>query len=286
MWKLGSRRSAYVSQLCQAETILAKGPTNAEKRTLKIMNTQSQNPQSREKESPRSSKERTGIHSQKVAIITASTTGIGLAIARRLAEDGAHVVISSRKQDNVEKAVKQLQSENLSVTGITCHAAKEEDRERLVNTALQKYGRIDFLICNAAVNPHVGQILDSTEDQWKKIFDVNVISTFLMAKLVVPHLKKHGSGSIVLISSVGAYIPYEMFGPYCVSKTALLALTKALTPELLAMNIRVNCVVPGFFKTAFSRVLWEEETMKSQVMTHFKFSRWTCTLHRRRGCAI
>ncbi|XP_069086484.1 dehydrogenase/reductase SDR family member 4-like isoform X3 [Pleurodeles waltl] len=239
MWKLGSRRSAYVSQLCQAETILAKGPTNAEKRTLKIMNTQSQNPQSREKESPRSSKERTGIHSQKVAIITASTTGIGLAIARRLAEDGAHVVISSRKQDNVEKAVKQLQSENLSVTGITCHAAKEEDRERLVNT----------------------------------IFDVNVISTFLMAKLVVPHLKKHGSGSIVLISSVGAYIPYEMFGPYCVSKTALLALTKALTPELLAMNIRVNCVVPGFFKTAFSRVLWEEETMKSQVMTHFKFSR-------------
>lgn len=221
----------------------------------------------------RSGKERGGIHNEKVALVTASTSGIGLAIARRLAQEGAHVVVSSRKQENVDKAVKQLQSENLSVTGITCHAANAEDRERLVNTALQKYGGIDILVCNAGVNPHVGQILDSTEDHWKKLFDVNVISTFLMVKLVVPHMKKRGSGSIVLISSIGAYIAYDTIGPYSVSKTALLALTKALTPDLLAMNIRVNCVVPGLFKTDFSGVLWKDEKVNSRVMALHRFSR-------------
>ncbi|KAJ1161048.1 hypothetical protein NDU88_001536 [Pleurodeles waltl] len=230
------------------------------------MNTQSQTGERREMESTRSSQVKGGIHSQKVALVTASSRGIGLAMARRLAQEGAHVVISSRKQENVDKAVKQLQSENLSVTGITCHAAKAEDRERLVNTALQKYGGIDILVCNAGVNPHVGQILDSNEEHWKKLFDVNVISTFLMVKLVVPHMKKRGSGSIVLISSIGAYFVYDTIGPYCVSKTALLALTKALTPDLLAMNIRVNCVVPGLFKTEFSGVLWKEEKVNSRVM--------------------
>ncbi|XP_078538490.1 dehydrogenase/reductase SDR family member 4-like isoform X2 [Lissotriton helveticus] len=203
------------------------------------MNSQSQTGERRKMENTRPSKESGGIHNQKVALVTASTSGIGLAIARRLAQEGAHVVVSSRKQENVDKAVKQLQSENLRVTGITCHAAKAEDRERLVNT----------------------------------LFNVNVISTFLMVKLVVPHMKKRGSGSIVLISSIGAYITYDTIGPYCVSKTALLALTKALTPDLLAMNIRVNCVVPGLFKTDFSGVLWKEEKENSRVMAIHRFSR-------------
>ncbi|XP_017504381.1 dehydrogenase/reductase SDR family member 4 isoform X11 [Manis javanica] len=104
----------------------------------------------------------------KVALVTASTEGIGFAIARRLAQDGAHVVVSSRKQQNVDRAVATLQGEGLSVMGTVCHVGKAEDRERLVATALNLYGGIDILISNAAVSPFFGNLLDATEDVWDK----------------------------------------------------------------------------------------------------------------------
>ncbi|MEJ1280307.1 dehydrogenase/reductase (SDR family) member 4 [Cricetulus griseus] len=104
----------------------------------------------------------------KVALVTASTDGIGFAIARRLAEDGAHVVISSRKQENVNRAVATLQGEGLSVTGIVCHVGKQEDRERLVTTAVKLHHGIDILVSNAAVNPFFGNLLDVTEEVWDK----------------------------------------------------------------------------------------------------------------------
>ncbi|XP_025863351.1 dehydrogenase/reductase SDR family member 4 isoform X2 [Vulpes vulpes] len=104
----------------------------------------------------------------KVALVTASTDGIGFAIARRLAQDGAHVVVSSRKQHNVDRAVAALQGEGLSVTGTVCHVGKAEDRERLVATAVNLHGGIDILISNAAVNPFFGNLMDVTEEMWDK----------------------------------------------------------------------------------------------------------------------
>nr|XP_055218319.1 dehydrogenase/reductase SDR family member 4 isoform X4 [Gorilla gorilla gorilla] len=104
----------------------------------------------------------------KVALVTASTDGIGFAIARRLAQDGAHVVVSSRKQQNVDQAVATLQGEGLSVTGTVCHVGKAEDRERLVATAVKLHGGIDILVSNAAVNPFFGSIMDVTEEVWDK----------------------------------------------------------------------------------------------------------------------
>ncbi|XP_073529257.1 dehydrogenase/reductase SDR family member 4-like isoform X2 [Phyllobates terribilis] len=105
---------------------------------------------------------------EKVAIVTGSTYGIGFAIARRLAQDGAHVLLCSRKQENVEKAEKQLKDEGLSVYAMQCHVGNKEDRERLVAKALEVYGKIDILVCNAAVNPFVGPIFSTTEDMWTK----------------------------------------------------------------------------------------------------------------------
>ncbi|XP_012589560.1 PREDICTED: dehydrogenase/reductase SDR family member 4 isoform X4 [Condylura cristata] len=104
----------------------------------------------------------------KVALVTASTDGIGFAIARRLAQDGAHVVVSSRKQQNVDRAVAALQGEGLSVTGTVCHVGKAEDRERLVATAVKLHGGIDILVSNAAVNPFFGNLMDATEAVWDK----------------------------------------------------------------------------------------------------------------------
>ncbi|XP_040206884.1 dehydrogenase/reductase SDR family member 4-like isoform X2 [Rana temporaria] len=104
----------------------------------------------------------------KVAIVTGSTYGIGFAIARRLAQDGAHVLLCSRKTENVDKAVKQLKEEGLSISGIPCHVGNEKDREKLVATALDIYGKIDILVCNAAVNPFVGPLFETTEELWNK----------------------------------------------------------------------------------------------------------------------
>ncbi|XP_012589559.1 PREDICTED: dehydrogenase/reductase SDR family member 4 isoform X3 [Condylura cristata] len=106
----------------------------------------------------------------KVALVTASTDGIGFAIARRLAQDGAHVVVSSRKQQNVDRAVAALQGEGLSVTGTVCHVGKAEDRERLVATAVKLHGGIDILVSNAAVNPFFGNLMDATEAVWDKFW--------------------------------------------------------------------------------------------------------------------
>nr|XP_031309324.1 dehydrogenase/reductase SDR family member 4 isoform X5 [Camelus dromedarius] len=106
----------------------------------------------------------------KVALVTASTDGIGLAIAQRLAQDGARVVLSSRKQENVDRAVAALQGEGLSVTGTVCHVGKAEDRERLVATAVKLHGGVDILISNAAVNPVFGNIMDVTEEVWDKLW--------------------------------------------------------------------------------------------------------------------
>ncbi|XP_024609052.1 dehydrogenase/reductase SDR family member 4-like isoform X1 [Neophocaena asiaeorientalis asiaeorientalis] len=195
----------------------------------------------------------------KVALVTASTDGIGFAIARRLAQDGAHVVVSSRKQQNVDRAVATLHREGLSVTGTVCHVGKGEDRERLVATAVNLHGGVDILVSNAAVMPFFGNLMDVTEEVWDKILDINVKATALITKAVVPEMEKRGGGSVVIVASVGAYRPFPGLGPYNVGKTALLGLTKNLAVELAQRNIRVNCLAPGLIKTSFSRMLWDDQ---------------------------
>ncbi|ELU01922.1 hypothetical protein CAPTEDRAFT_112072 [Capitella teleta] len=188
----------------------------------------------------------------KVAIVTASTDGIGFSIARRLGHEGAKVMVSSRKQKNVDSAVMQLKKEKLDVTGMVCHVGKADDRSKLISETAEKYGGIDIIVSNAAANPHLGQILDINEAQWDKIFDINVKSAFFLVKEAIPHMEKRGGGSVVFVSSIGGYNPFELIAPYSVSKTALFGLVKGLVPQLSSMNIRVNAIAPGIIKTSFS----------------------------------
>ncbi|KAM8783700.1 dehydrogenase/reductase SDR family member 4 isoform 2-T2 [Rhynchonycteris naso] len=201
----------------------------------------------------------------KVALVTASTDGIGFAIAQRLAQDGAHVVVSSRKQQNVDRAVAALRGEGLSVTGTVCHVGKAEDREQLVATAVKLHGGIDILVSNAAVNPFFGNLMDVSEEVWDKILSINVKATALMTKAVVPEMEKRGGGSVVIVASIAAYTPFPLLGPYNVSKTALLGLTKNLALELAQRNIRVNCLAPGIIKTKFSQVLWKDKAREDSI---------------------
>ncbi|XP_070196495.1 dehydrogenase/reductase SDR family member 4-like isoform X1 [Littorina saxatilis] len=213
----------------------------------------------------------------KVAIVTASTDGIGLAIAKRLCQDGAKVMISSRKQKNVDTVVQQLRGENLEVAGVVCHVAKKADRAKLIDETVKQFGGIDILVSNAAANPYYGALLNTPEEAWDKIFDTNVKATFMLCQEVVPHLEKRGGGNIVLVGSTAAYSPAGLIGAYSISKTALLGLTKALAPELANSNIRINCLAPGIIRTKFSQALTENDMASDVALQQIPMHRFGTT---------
>uniref|UniRef100_A0A182XYV9 Uncharacterized protein n=1 Tax=Anopheles stephensi TaxID=30069 RepID=A0A182XYV9_ANOST len=209
----------------------------------------------------------------KVAVVTASTEGIGYAIAERLGQEGAKVVVSSRKQQNVDRAVNDLRSAGLEVSGIKCHVANATDRKALFDHAAQQFGGIDILVSNAAVNPEVGGVLECSESAWDKIFDVNVKCSYLLAKEAVPFLRERKGGSIVFISSIAGFQPFQLLGAYSVSKTALFGLTKAASQELATENIRVNCIAPGVVQTKFAGALQESDAAKEETLSRIPMGR-------------
>lgn len=223
------------------------------------------------------SDERTGIElarerrslAGRVAICSGATDGMGFTMAERLAVDGAHVVVSSRNQKNVDEAVAKIRAQGLSCSGITCHVGSPEDRKKLIESTVAEFGGFDILLSNAAVNPDSGRIMKCTEETWDKIFDVNVKSQFFFIKESVPHLeKRNGRGSIILVSSIGGYMPIaakEFLGAYALSKTSLLGLTKVLAMELGEKGIRVNCIAPGLIETRFGDILVNDKRMPNII---------------------
>ncbi|KAH8278240.1 hypothetical protein KR044_006940 [Drosophila immigrans] len=209
----------------------------------------------------------------KVAVVTASTDGIGFAIAKRLAEDGAAVVISSRKQQNVDSALAELRKLNLNVHGLKCHVGEAQDRKQLFEETISKYGKLNILVSNAATNPAVGGVLECDEKVWDKIFDVNVKSSFLLAKEALPYLRQEKGSSIVFVSSIAGYDAFELLGAYSVSKTALIGLTKAAAKDLAAEGIRVNCLAPGIIRTKFSKALYENESANEAALSKIPMGR-------------
>ncbi|XP_032712949.1 dehydrogenase/reductase SDR family member 2, mitochondrial isoform X5 [Lontra canadensis] len=212
-----------------------------------------------------------GLLANRVAVVTGSTEGIGFAIARCLAQDKAHVVVSSRKQQNVDLAVATLQGEGLSVTGTVCHVGKAEDREWLVAKVLEHHGGLDFLVCNAAVNILVGGTLKASEEVWDKILNMNVKSPALLLSQLLPHIENRGA--VILVSSIAAYVPQAKLGVYNISKTAMLGLTRMLSLELAPKDIRVNCLVPGVIETRFSQVLHKDEFFWNDFKKEHKLQR-------------
>jgi len=205
----------------------------------------------------------------RVAIVTASTDGIGLAIAKRLANDGAKVMISSRKEKNVQRALDTLYSDGLSndkVKGVVCHVGSQTDRAKLIEATVSNFGGVDILVSNAATNPTMGSIFDCSEEAWDKIFEVNVKAAFLLTKELVPHLEKRKGSNIVYVSSIAGFQPFAILGAYSVSKTALLGLTKAVAQELGPQNIRVNCVAPGVIRTRFSSAITNNDVIHDKMM--------------------
>lgn len=202
-----------------------------------------------------------------LAIVTASTAGIGLAIAERFLQEGAMVVISSRKQENVDDALAFLVNDRgyarERVLGVVCHVGKEADVKRLVEETRRYFGMhrtIDVVVSNAAVNPAAGSLVETSEEVIDKILDINVKGSIRVMKCVAPWLSPRAS--VIFISSYTAFNPSPPIGMYAVSKTALLGLTKAFAEELSDRQIRVNCVAPGIVPTSFAHALVATDEMR------------------------
>jgi NAD(P)-dependent dehydrogenase (short-subunit alcohol dehydrogenase family) len=194
----------------------------------------------------------------KVAVITGSTRGIGRAIAEAMARAGAKVVISSRKADKCAEVAEAIKSEGWEATPIACNIGKREDLERLVTETKQCYGRIDSLVCNAAVNPYFGPMAEAPDEAFTRIIDSNVRSNLWLCNLVIPEMAERRDGSVIIVSSIGGLKGSSVLGLYCISKAADMQLARNLAVEWGPSNIRANCIAPGLVRTDFARALWED----------------------------
>ena len=200
----------------------------------------------------------------KVVLVTASASGIGLGISKRMGQEGATVIISSRNQANVDKAVEELKRDGIKAEGFVCHVGNKQMRDQLKEYIKTTHGRLDTLVLNAAVSTHFGSLFDTTEQQFDKTFDINLKSVFFMVK-EYRDLMPHGS-SILLISSYVGYQLDQTIGVYALTKTAVLGLTKLLAREMRDDKIRVNCIAPGLIRTKFAGSLLEHEEAAKQKL--------------------
>ncbi|HEX8568364.1 MAG TPA: SDR family oxidoreductase [Caulobacteraceae bacterium] len=193
----------------------------------------------------------------KVAVITGSSRGIGRAIAERMAEQGAQVVISSRKAAACEEVASPLNARREgSAIAVAASISSKEDLQRLVDETMSAFGRIDVLVCNAASNPYYGPMAGITDDQFRKILDNNVLANHWLIQMVAPQMLERRDGSIVIVSSIGGLRGSGVIGAYNVSKAADFQLARNLAVEFGPRNVRVNCIAPGLVKTDFARALW------------------------------
>jgi NAD(P)-dependent dehydrogenase (short-subunit alcohol dehydrogenase family) len=203
----------------------------------------------------------------KVAIVTGSSRGIGKASAEALADHGAKVVISSRKQDACDAVAAAIDAKHGAGSAIAVAASisDKEALQHLVDETRRAFGRIDILVCNAASNPYYGPLADIADDQFRKILDNNIVSNHWLIQMTAPEMRARKDGAIVIISSIGGLRGSPVIGAYNVSKAADFQLARNYAIEYGPDNVRVNCIAPGLIKTDFARALWEDPAAEARV---------------------
>ena len=201
----------------------------------------------------------------KVAIITGGSRGIGRKIAEEFAKAGASVVVSSRKLEACEQAVSEIEESGGRALAVAAHTGKPDQLEALADATLAHFGKIDILVNNAGTNPHFGATIDIEKGAWDKTFDVNVDGVFFLTQAVFERWMRDNGGIVINMASVAGLQPAPMTGAYCVTKAALIMLTRVLASELGAFNIRVNAIAPGFIKTDMSKAVWTSDFFKENV---------------------
>jgi NAD(P)-dependent dehydrogenase (short-subunit alcohol dehydrogenase family) len=206
--------------------------------------------------------------SGQVAVITGSSKGIGRSAAEIMASLGAKVVISSRKADACEEVAAGIKKAGGEAIVIPCNIGRKNEVEALIAGTLKQWGRIDTLVCNAAVNPYYGPLAGLPDEAFDKIMNSNVKSNIWLSNLAIPSMVEKGGGSVIIVSSIGGIRGTGILGAYGISKAADFALARNLAVEWGPKNVRANCVAPGLIKTDFARALWEDEkNLKPRLVT-------------------
>ena len=193
----------------------------------------------------------------RIAIVTGASRGIGEAIARALAAQGAHCILASRKIEGLQKVAQDISDDGGRAEAVACHMGDLDQIANLVDGVRNDHGRLDILVNNAAINPFFGDLLSADERVWDKTNEVNVKGPFFMIQHAARLMAETGGGSIVNVASVNGFRPVPFQGVYSITKAAIISMTKAFAKELAGLNIRVNALAPGLTETHFSKVLIE-----------------------------
>jgi NAD(P)-dependent dehydrogenase (short-subunit alcohol dehydrogenase family) len=204
--------------------------------------------------------------SGRVALVTGASRGIGSAIAEILAEHGAQVVLSSRKQADLDAEADRINAQHAEkATAIAAHSGRPEELEHLVQQVMERFSRIDILVNNAATNPYMGPVLGAELPAWDKTFEVNLRGVFVLTKLVYQAWMEAHGGAIVNVASIGGLRPGIGLGIYNVTKAGVIMLTRQLAREA-GGKVRINAVAPGVIKTRFAEALWANEAILDRIL--------------------
>jgi len=209
----------------------------------------------------------------KIALVTGASRGIGEAIAKLLAEQGAHVIVSSRKLDGCQAVADQITADGGSAQALACHVGSMEQIEEVFATIKGTFGKLDILVNNAATNPYFGHILDTDLGAYTKTVDVNIRGYFFMSIEAGKLMRENGGGSIVNTASINALQPGAMQGIYSITKAAVVNMTKSFAKECGDLGIRVNALLPGFTKTQFAGALFTDDKIYQSAIAQIPMKR-------------
>ena len=209
----------------------------------------------------------------KVALVTGASRGIGEEIAQLLAEQGAHVIVSSRKQDDCQSVADKITAAGNRPDAMARHVGDLEQIEATVEAISERHGKLDILVNNAATNPYFGHILDTDLTAYNKTVDVNIRGYFFMSVAAGRLMRANGGGAIVNTASVNALQPGPMQGIYSITKAAVVSMTKAFAKECAPHGIRCNALLPGLTKTKFAGALFANEGIYKSALASIPMAR-------------
>ena len=204
--------------------------------------------------------------SGKIAFVSGASRGIGESIARLLAEQGAHVIVSSRKIDDCGRVSQEIIDAGGSAEALACHVGSMDDITAAFEHIRSTHGRLDICVNNAATNPYFGHILDTDLGAYNKTVEVNIRGYFFMSVEAGKLMREHGGGAIVNTASINALQPGPMQGIYSITKAAVVNMTKAFAKECGPLGIRCNALLPGLTKTKFAGALFTQDEIYQEAI--------------------
>ncbi len=202
----------------------------------------------------------------KIAFVSGASRGIGAAIAQLLAQQGAHVIVSSRRLESCQTVVDAITAAGGKATAMACHIGELEQISAVFAQIREQFGRLDILVNNAAANPYFGNILDTDLAAFQKTVDVNIRGYFFMSVEAGKLMRENGGGSIINVASVNGVSPALMQGIYSVTKAAVISMTKAFAKDCASFGIRCNALLPGLTDTKFASALTSNEAILKHAL--------------------